>query len=176
MSIGNTFLQSAIKRVRYYKLLGDQTIEQLSDAEMHVQPNPASNNMAMLIQHMAGNMLSRSTDFLQSDGEKDWRNRDAEFEDSNLDKDGLVALWEKGWKCFLDTLESLNEDDLLKTIRIRSEQLSVIDAINRQLAHYPCHVGQMIYLGKIIRDEEWKNLSIAKGNSAEFNRQMWAKS
>lgn len=175
MNIGNNFLQSVIKRVSYYKLLGDKTIEQLSGEEMHFQPNPASNSIALIIQHMAGNMLSRWTDFLESDGEKEWRNRDSEFEDANLDKDELITLWDKGWKCFLDTLEGLREEDLLKTIRIRSEELGVIDAINRQLAHYPYHVGQMIYLGKIIRNEEWKNLSIAKGDSAEFNKQMSVK-
>lgn len=175
MNIGNNFLQSVIKRVRYYKLLGDQTIEQLSGEEMHFQPNTSSNSIALIIQHMAGNMLSRWTDFLESDGEKEWRNRDSEFEEANLNKDELITLWNKGWKCFLDTLEGLSEEDLLKTIRIRSEELGVIDAINRQLAHYPYHVGQMIYLGKIIRNEEWKNLSIAKGDSAAFNRQMGVK-
>jgi len=172
MSIGNTFLQSAIKRVRYYKELGDKTIEQVSGAEMHFQPNPASNSIAVIIRHMSGNMLSRWTGFLDSDGEKEWRNRDTEFEEGRADKDELIALWEKGWACFLEALEGLKEEDLLKTIRIRSEELSAIDAINRQLAHYPYHVGQMIYLGKIIRNGDWKNLSIAKGDSAAFNREM----
>ena len=162
MSVAKTFLQSAIKRLGYYKDLGDKTIAQLSNAEMHFQPNDSSNNMAIIIQHMAGNMFSRWTDFLTTDGEKEWRNRDAEFEDQGLDKEELIELWSKGWNCLFTTLQGLNEEDLLATIRIRGEELSVVDAINRQLAHYPYHVGQMIYLGKIVRDEEWRNLSMPK--------------
>ena len=162
MSVAKTFLQSAIKRLGYYKDLGDKTIAQLSNAEMHFQPNDSSNNMAIIIQHMAGNMFSRWTDFLTTDGEKEWRNRDAEFEDQGLDKEELMELWSKGWNCLFNTLQSLNEEDLLATIRIRGEELSVVDAINRQLAHYPYHVGQMIYLGKIVRDEGWRNLSMPK--------------
>ena len=162
MSIAKTFLQSAIKRLGYYKDLGDKTIAQLSNAEMHSQPNDSSNNMAIIIQHMAGNMFSRWTDFLTTDGEKEWRNRDAEFEDQGLDKEELIELWSKGWNCLFTTLQGLNEEDLLATIRIRGEELSVVDAINRQLAHYPYHVGQMIYLGKILRDEVWRNLSMPK--------------
>lgn len=172
MSISNLFLQSAIKRLGYYKDLGDKTIAQLSGSEFHFQPNSESNNMAIIIQHMAGNMLSRWTDFLTTDGEKSWRNRDAEFEDQGLDKDELVALWNTGWDCLFKTLQGLSEDDLHAKIQIRSEELSVVDAINRQLTHYPYHVGQMIYLGKIIRNGEWKNLSIAKGNSEQFNMEM----
>lgn len=176
MSLGNEFLKSAIKRLSYYKELGDKTFEQLNDAEFHFQPNEASNSMAIIIQHTAGNMLSRWTDFLTSDGEKEWRNRDTEFEDQHLTKQQLVDLWQKGWDCCLGSLNALTEADLLKTIYIRSEGLLVIDAINRQLAHYPHHVGQIIYLGKIIKNGDWQNLSIPKGNSDEFNRQMQAKS
>ena len=124
---------------------------------------------------MAGNMLSRWTGFLTSDGEKDWRNRDVEFEEQNLSRQQLINFWQKGWDCCLTTLSSLTEDDLLKTIFIRNEGLSVIDAINRQMAHYPYHVGQIIYLAKIIKSENWQNLSIAKKYSAQFNEQMKAK-
>lgn len=176
MTIESIFLQSAIKRLSYYKELGDKTFVQLSEADFHYQPNEASNSIAVIIQHMAGNMLSRWTDFLTSDGEKEWRNRDTEFEEQQMNKEQLVAFWEKGWQCCLDTLRSLKEDDLLKTIHIRSEPLLVTDAINRQLAHYPYHVGQIIYLSKIITDNNWQNLSIAKGASTQFNNQMTGKS
>ena len=172
MSIGSSFLQSSIKRLTYYKDLGDKTFIQLSDADFHFKPNETSNSIAIIIQHTAGNMLSRWTDFLTSDGEKEWRNRDTEFEETNLSKQQLIEIWEKGWQCLLDTLNTLTEDDLLKTIYIRSEGLLVVDAINRQLAHYPYHVGQIIYVAKIITNTSWQNLSIAKGNSAQFNKQM----
>ena len=172
MTIGNAFIQSAINRLNYYKDLGDKTFEQLTEVDFYFRPNAESNSIAIIIQHTAGNMLSRFTDFLTTDGEKDWRNRDVEFEDKKLNKQQLVALWNKGWDCCLGTLKLLSEDDLLKTIFIRREGLLVIDAINRQLAHYPYHVGQIIYLAKIIKNEDWQNLSIAKGHSDQFNRQM----
>ena len=172
MSTGNFFLQSAIKRLSYYKELGDKTFEQLTEIDLHFRPNAESNSIAIIIQHVTGNMLSRWTDFLTSDGEKECRNRDAEFEEQNLPKQQLVALWQKGWDCCLNTLNSLTEDDLMKTIYIRSEGLLVVDAINRQLAHYPYHVGQVIYLAKIIKNDGWQNLSIAKGNSEQYNCHM----
>jgi hypothetical protein len=175
MSIGSSFLQSAIKRLSYYKELGDKTLAQLNDADLHFQPNEESNSIAIIIQHTAGNMLSRWTDFLTSDGEKDWRNRDTEFEEQHLTRQQLADLWQKGWDCCLGTLNSLTEEDLLKTIYIRSEALLAIDAINRQLAHYPYHVGQIVYLGRLIKNKDWQNLSIAKGNSEQFNSQMKTK-
>ena len=175
LNTGNEFLQSAIKRLKYYKELGDKTFAQLTDNDLHYQPDAESNSIAVIIQHMAGNMLSRWTDFLTSDGEKEWRNRDVEFEEQNLSRQQLIAFWEKGWKCFMDALGSLTEEDLLKTITIRNEGLSVVDAINRQLAHYPYHVGQIIYIGKMIQKENWHSLSIPKGGSDQFNRQTNAK-
>ena len=175
MSIGKLFLQSAIKRLSYYKELGDKTFEQLNEADFHFQPNETSNSIALIIQHMAGNMLSRWTGFLTSDGEKEWRNRDTEFEEQHLTKQALIDLWQKGWDCCLDSLHALTEEDLLKTIYIRSEGLPAIDAINRQLTHYSYHFGQIIYLAKIIKNENWQNLSIAKGHSAQFNQQMHTK-
>ena len=119
-------------------------------------------------------MLSRWTDFLTTNGEKEWRNRDIEFEKRNLSRQQLIAFWEEGWACLLNALQGLNEDDLLKTIHIRQEGLLVIDAINRQLAHYPYHVGQIVYLGKLTKGDAWKNLSIERGASAEFNKQLKA--
>ena len=168
----NIFLSSAIKRLNYYKELGDKTFAQLTDDDFHFIPADECNSIAVIIQHMHGNMLSRWTDFLTSDGEKDWRKRDDEFEEQNAGKEHLIHLWEEGWKCFFDALESLTEDDFEKTIYIRTEPLSVVDAINRQLAHYPYHVGQIIYAAKIIKNKSWQNLSVAKGKSAEYNNKM----
>ncbi len=175
MNLGTEFLKSAIKRLSYYKDLGDKTFEQLNDADFHFQPNEESNSIAIIVQHIAGNMLSRWTDFLTTHGEKEWRYRDTEFEEQHLTKQQLLEFWQKGWYCCLHTLNSLTEEDLLKTIYIRSEGLLAVDAINRQLAHYPYHVGQITYLAKIIKNKDWQTLSIAKNNSEQFNRQMQAK-
>ena len=169
-SLGTEYLQTAIRRLRYYKLLGEKTFEQLTDADFHFAPNEASNSIAVIIQHVSGNMLSRWTNFLTEDGEKPWRQRDEEFEVHAYSKQQLLELWEKGWACFLDALTSLTENDLLKTIYIREEPLLVIDAINRQLAHYPYHVGQILYIGKLIKDTNWQSQSIEKGKSAAYNK------
>lgn len=168
-SIGKEFLQTAIRRLKSYKDLADKTFDQLQEADFHFQPNEESNSIAIIIQHMAGNMISRWTNFLTEDGEKEWRQRDEEFAQLNLSRKQLVELWEKGWSCFLTTLESLQEKDLLKTVYIRKEPLTVIDAINRQMTHYPSHVGQIIYIGRIIKNKEWKSLSIPKGQSQQYN-------
>jgi hypothetical protein len=170
MSLGKEYLHTVIRRVKYYKELGDKTFEQLGDADFHYQPNEESNSIAVIIQHMTGNMLSRWTNFLTEDGEKEWRERDDEFTIHSYTKQQLLEIWEKGWSCFLDTLESLNDDDLLKPVYIRQEKLSAIDAINRQLAHYPYHIGQIVYLGRLIKDQSWKNLSIPKGQSVQYNK------
>ena len=168
-SIAKEFLESAIRRLKYYKDLGDKTFEQLLDQDFHFQPNPESNSIAVIIQHMAGNMLSRWTNFLTEDGEKEWRQRDDEFEIHNYSRQQLLELWEKGWTCFLTAIEPLTKKELKQPITIRNEQLTVIDAINRQLAHYPYHVGQIIFIAKLRKHKDWKNLSIAKGNSASYN-------
>lgn len=175
MSLAETFLSSYIKRSTYYKELADKTFAQLSEADFHYQPNEASNSIAIIIQHLVGNMLSRFTNFLTEDGEKEWRNRDTEFEEQQLSKEALLQKWEEGWACYLSTVKNLTTDDLLKTITIRSEELSVVDALNRQLAHYPYHVGQIVYIGRMIKDKEWQSLSIPKGQSQQFNDQMQQK-
>ena len=172
MSLAKAFLESYLTRSSYYKELGDKTFEQLNEAGFHYQPHTESNSIAMIIQHMAGNMLSRFTNFLTEDGEKTWRNRDMEFEEQQLTREQLLIKWNEGWDCYLSVIKSLSEDDLLKTITIRSEELTVTDALNRQLAHYPYHVGQIVYIGRMIKKEEWKTLSIAKGKSDEFNSKM----
>jgi Protein of unknown function (DUF1572) len=169
---GETFLASAIKRVKYYKELGDRSLSQLSEADFFFKPNETSNSIAVIIRHMSGNMLSRWTNFLTEDGEKDWRKRDQEFEEQVVPVSALLAEWEKGWDCFFSALEKLTEDDLLKEIHIRSEPLFVIDAINRQLAHYPYHVGQIVYIARMIKNSDWQNLSIPPGESVKFNEGM----
>lgn len=169
-SLGKEYLTSTIKRLRYYKTLGERTFEQLQHNEDFLfQPNAASNSIAIIIQHLHGNMLSRWTNFLTEDGEKEWRKRDEEFGVIQYTRAQLIDMWSTGWACFLGTLESLTEEDLLKTITIRREPLIVIDAINRQLAHYPYHVGQIVYIGRLIKDQAWKSLSIEPGKSAEYN-------
>jgi hypothetical protein len=171
-TLGTTYLDSAIKRFLTYKTLGDMTFTQLEEKDFYFSPSEESNSIAVIIQHMHGNMLSRWTNFLTTDGEKEGRNRDEEFNPPTCSKAELLALWENGWRALIDTLRTLTDEDLLKTITIRHEPLVVIDAINRQLAHYPHHVGQIVFLGKMIRDHHWQSLSISKGASNAFNKGM----
>lgn len=175
MSLASAFLSSAIKRFNEYKGLGEKTFAQMNDEQMLRQPNNASNSIAVIIQHLHGNMLSRWTNFLTEDGEKSWRQRDAEFEVHALSKEQLIQLWEEGWKVLLDTLQSLTEEDLMKTVTIRSQPLMVVDAINRQLAHYSYHVGQIVYLGRWFKDAAWQSLSIPKGASAAYTKELQSK-
>ncbi len=169
MSLGKEYLDTVIRRLKYYKELGEKTFEQLDDTDFHFLPSSESNSIAVIIQHITGNMLSRFTNFLTEDGEKEWRQRDDEFEIHDYSKQRLIDLWNKGWLCCLGVLESLNEADLLKTVYIRKELLTVIDAINRQLAHYTYHIGQIIFIGRMIKNKEWKSLSIPKRKSQDYN-------
>lgn len=170
--VEQAYLESAIKRFKEYKALGDKTLAQLSEEQMHWSPNEASNSIAQIIQHLHGNMLSRWTNFLTEDGEKPWRNRDQEFERRTLSKEALLQLWEEGWHQVLDTLASLKAEHLTQNITIRTQPLIVVDAVNRQLAHYSYHVGQLVFLAKWLLGTNWQSLSIPKGGSAEFNQQM----
>lgn len=175
MSTSRLYLDTVIPRLKYYKDLGDKTFAQLNEWDFHYQPNEESNSIAVIIQHLAGNMLSRWTNFLTEDGEKEWRQRDEEFTVHEYNKHQLLELWEKGWACFLEALGSLRKKDLRKTITIRQEELTVIDAINRQLAHYPYHIGQIVYIAKIIRNKNWQNLSIPRGASQSYNQEAVTK-
>ena len=170
MSLGKEYLSTVIKRLKYYKELGEKTFEQLEEKDFHLLPTSESNSIAVIVQHLTGNMVSRFTNFLIEDGEKEWRQRDDEFEIHQLSKQQVIDLWNKGWQCCFEALESLTENDLLTIIYIRKEPLSVVDAINRQLAHYPYHIGQIIYIGRMIKNKDWKNLSIPKGQSLQYNR------
>ena len=147
------------------KLLGDKTFLQLGDEDFHYRGDEESNSIAIIIQHLSGNMYSRFSDFLISDGEKQTRQRDLEFEDQNLSKDKLLEKWENGWKILFNALNRLKEDDLTKTIKIRNEPHSVIKALNRQATHYAYHVGQIVFIAKQIKKSDWKTLSIAKKKS-----------
>jgi hypothetical protein len=156
------FLQSADGRFRQLKALAEKAIAQATDEDLFWMPGAESNSIAILIQHLAGNMISRWTDFLTTDGEKPHRHRDAEFEHSPTTRAELLERWEEGWRCLFDTFGAMREDDLRKTVTIRGEAHSAIDAIVRQLVHYGQHVGQIVYIAKIRRDAEWQTLSIPR--------------
>lgn len=174
MSLETNLLESSIKLFRYYKGLGEKAIHQLNDEQVLAQPNDASNSIALIVHHLSGNMLSRWTDFLTSDGEKLWRDRDAEFSVSYKDKKELLADWEKGWACLFQALEALQPADLSKMIYIRNEGQTVMEAIQRQLAHYASHVGQIIFYAKVLKGDEFKSLSIPKGESRSFNQEKFS--
>jgi hypothetical protein len=167
-----TYLNSVIKRFEYHKMLGEKTFEQVSDDGLFWQYNEESNSIAMIVQHLAGNMLSRWTDFFTSDGEKGSRNRDTEFEPGVNNRVELLEKWYEGWNCMLNTLRSITDEDWDKQIYIRNEAHTVVDAINRQLAHVPYHVGQIVFIGKMLAAEKWHSLSIPKGQSELFNQKM----
>lgn len=167
-------LEGIIKQFQYYKSLGDKTIEQLEEAALFYQFNEDSNSIAIIIKHLHGNMVSRWTEFLTSDGEKEWRNRDGEFEIGVDTRDELMAMWESGWQCLFKALNGLTEADLQKIVYIRNQGHTVEEAIHRQLAHYPYHVGQLVYIGKMLCRKEWQSLSIPKNNSKGFNAQMFS--
>jgi len=169
----NNYLESAVKQFNYYKSLADKTFEQLTERELLWQMSPDANSISIIVKHMVGNMLSRWTNFLTEDGEKEWRNRDSEFEDAYKTREDLLKAWEIGWNCLFSALEKLTPEDLDKTIYIRNQPQSALDAINRQLAHYPYHIGQIVYLGTLIKGSEWKSLSIPKGGSKAFNKNMF---
>lgn len=172
MTLESGFIVDCAKRLNIYKDLGDKTLAQLTDEEMVYRPNNQTNSIAIIVQHMHGNMLSRFTNFLTEDGEKSWRSRDAEFEPRAITKQEVVNLWNAGWHCVLTTLQQLQPNDLNKTIYIRTEPLIVYDALLRQLAHYPYHVGQIIQVAKALKGEDFTSLSIAKGASEKFNKDM----
>ncbi|MGZ0017326.1 DUF1572 family protein [Yeosuana sp. AK3] len=169
------YLDSAIKQFKYYKSLGDKTLEQLNVDEMLWQSDETTNSMAVIVKHLVGNMLSRWTHFLIEDGEKPWRNRDDEFVNSFQTKEDIIAVWENGWYCLFEALKPLSENDLNRIIYIRNEGHTVTEAINRQLSHYAYHVGQMVFLGKLIKAKDWQSLSIPKGDSSKFNQEKFSK-
>ncbi len=168
------YLTSIYQQFSYYKKLGEDTFCQLTDSQLNWQYNETSNSITTIVKHLCGNMLSRWKDFLETDGEKETRNRDAEFENSNLSTEQVLIIWKDGWDCLFDTLQSLKEEDLQKVIYIRNQGHTVVEAINRQLAHYPYHIGQIVYIGKMVVGNNWKSLSIPKGKSETYNESKFS--
>lgn len=169
-----SYLNSVIKQFRYYKMLGEKAMEQLQEEQLFRQYNEESNSIAILVNHITGNMLSRFTDLLTTDGEKPWRNRDTEFTDPFNNKEELMTRWNEGWECLLKTLGQLSDADLERIVYIRNDGHTVIEAINRQLAHYPYHIGQMVFIAKMLKNEDWQTLSIARNNSADYNNRKFS--
>jgi len=161
------------KQFLYYKSLGERTIDQLSEDTLFWKYNEDSNNIAMIVKHLWGNMKSRWTDFLITDGEKTWRNRDTEFIDDIKTKEMILHKWNEGWQCLFDALDSVNESNFNQPVYIRNIEHTITEAINRQLAHYSYHIGQMVFIGKMICGENWSPLSIAKGQSIAFNKKRF---
>jgi uncharacterized damage-inducible protein DinB len=162
-----TWIETEFER---YKDMGARTIAQLSDEQLAMRASSESNSIAMVVWHMAGNLESRFTDFLTTDGEKPWRNRESEFEERRVSRSELLAKWERGWKFLFDALRSLGDEDLERTVRIRGEELSVGLALARALAHAAYHVGQMTFWGKVLRGGEWQWLTIPPGQSAAYEK------
>jgi len=177
MEATNSYLESVKKQFLYYKTLGEKAMEQLEPEQLFVAINEDTNSIATIVKHLSGNMLSRWTDFLTADGEKEWRNRDSEFDSCfhGNDKKELLATWDKGWECFFDALNGLQTEQLSEIIYIRNEGHTVIEAINRQLAHYPYHIGQIIFYAKMLKESEWTSLSIPKNKSNSYNSDKFSK-
>ena len=164
------YLTIAIGQFKHFKERAEKGIQQLSEVELHWKPSEESNTIAIIIKHLSGNMHSRWVDFLTTDGEKSYRDRDLEFVDDNESKEHLMQIWEDGWKLLFNTIENLKAEDLYKTITLRQQPLSVLQAIQNEMAHISYHLGQILYIGKQIKDKEWTILSIPKNSSKEFNK------
>lgn len=175
MEINDTYLESVKKQFLYYKTIGEKAMHQLEAEQLFVSVNDDTNSIAIIVKHLAGNMLSRWTDFLTSDGEKEGRNRDAEFENYFITKEEMIAYWDKGWTCLFDAINSLQPEQLSEIIYIRNEGHTVLEAINRQLAHYPYHVGQIVFYAKMLKTSNWESLSIPKNNSNVYNADKFEK-
>lgn len=169
-----SYLEDSLAVFRYYKKLAERAMDQVADEHLFATLDEEANSIAIIVKHMTGNMRSRWTDFLTTDGEKPNRNRDSEFVDPPATREALLEDWEDGWARVFGTLESLSEDDLTRTVTIRGEPHSVMQAINRQLAHYPHHVGQIVLLAKHFACDHWQSLSVPRNKSAEFNRKVAA--
>ncbi|MCF2443691.1 DUF1572 domain-containing protein [Dyadobacter sp. CY345] len=169
------YLESVRKQFEYYKLLGEMTFRQLSDDQLFWKFNEDSNSIASIVKHLHGNMLSRWTDFLTLDGEKDWRNQDSEFDNDLKDRKEILEKWNDGWQCLFNALDSSNEENFDTVVYIRNQGHTITEAINRQLSHYPYHVGQIVFIGKMLKDYHWESLSIPRGESGKYNAEKFAK-
>ena len=169
-----SYLEDALPLFRHFKKLADGAMAQVTDEQLYALIDEDANSIAIIMKHMAGNMQSRWTNFLTSDGEKSTRNRDSEFLEPPATRAGLMQMWEQGWDCLFTTLNTLSEADLTRPITIRGERHSVLQAIHRQVAHNSYHCGQIVLLAKHFQHGQWRTLSVAKGRSAEFNRKVLA--
>ena len=167
-SLINNYLTDTIRSFRSYKHLAERALEQVTDEEFFVQIDPESNSIGIIVKHIAGNLRSRWRDFLTTDGEKPDRHRDTEFELVEDTRDSIMEAWESGWRTLFDTLDDLSLEDIARTVTIRGEPHTVIEAINRQLTHYSYHVGQIVFLAKHLRSSEWKTLSVPRDRSKEY--------
>jgi len=169
-SLAQHYLEDSIKSLRAYKKMAEKALDQVSEDELFITLDEEANSIAVIMKHLAGNMLSRWTDFLTTDGEKPDRNRDMEFEMlPQTTKADMLAFWDKGWQCVFAAIEPLTADDLMKIVKIRGQDHTVLQAINRQISHYSNHVGQIVYLAKHFKSGEWQTLSVPRNRSAEFN-------
>lgn len=171
----NNYLMSVRLQFKYYQILAEKAISQIEEQNLDFKPTSESNSIAVIINHLTGNMLSRFTDFLQSDGEKPWRDREKEFEEGSITRGELMAKWDKGWTTLYDTLDELTEKDLDSIVYIRNQGHTVTEALNRQLAHYAYHVGQIVYLCRMIKGDQWQSLSIPRGQSEQYNQKKFSK-
>jgi hypothetical protein len=174
MEINDIYLVSVKKQMLYYKTVAEKAIDQLEEEQLFVSVNEDTNSIATIIKHMAGNMHSRWIDFLTSDGEKEWRNRDCEFENTINSKVEILNVWNKGWECFFKAIDELKSEQLSQIIYIRNEGQTALDAINRQLAHYPYHIGQIVFYAKMLKKSEWSSLTIPKNKSNSYNAEKFA--
>ena len=175
MMKNNPYLESVKKQFLYYKMLGEKAIDQLDPEQLFVAINDDTNSIATIVQHLSGNMLSRWTDFLTSDGEKEGRNRDGEFEATTTSKVEMMHLWTNGWNCFFNAINPLTTEQLTDVIYIRNEGHTVMEAINRQLAHYPYHIGQIVFYAKMLKQSDWTSLSIPRNASKSYNANKFSK-
>ena len=179
MTPQESFLLSAQKQFLYYKTLGEKAMEQLESEQLFYSVNNDTNSIAIIVKHLHGNMLSRWTDFLTSDGEKEWRNRDSEFDESSITKDltkqNILLQWDEGWDCLFNALNQLTPEHLSQIIYIRNEGQTVVEAINRQLCHYSYHVGQIVFYAKMLKKTDWDSLSIPKNKSNDYNTDKFSK-
>ena len=171
----DNYLESIHKQFQYFKMLGEKTFAQLEDEDLFWQYNPESNSIAITVKHISGNMLSRWTDFLTTDGEKEWRNREAEFDSDIRSREQMLKKWDEGWDCLFKALDSVNEDNFDTIIYIRNMGHTITEAINRQLAHYSYHIGQIVYIGRMIKGSDWESLSVPRGGSVAYNAEKFAK-
>ena len=169
-----SYLESAKRQFMMYKQLGEKAMAQIEDKDLSWHANDDSNSIVTIIKHLWGNMLSRWTDFLTTDGEKPTRKRDAEFENETLVRSELMKKWDECWQCLFSALDSITDNDLERIIYIRNEGHTVLEAINRQIAHYSYHVGQIVYISKLLSKDEWKSLSIPRNKSNEYNADKFA--